>query len=165
MSELKKYFHRFGYLQIPQENFTDVFDDDFESAIVNYQKKLGLIVTGKLDTSTVTQIISPRCGFYKLTTLPVLHSSNSLSSIGSNKICARPLSSDWNSYGVSRVIWVCPPDIIWSGLTVYLVSVFGLDYASLDAFWFVNGFLFRSFGTCFFPDSITGGAVSSRRQA
>ncbi|PWA62066.1 peptidase M10A, Metallopeptidase, catalytic domain protein [Artemisia annua] len=62
MSELKKYFHRFGYLQIPQENFTDVFDDDFESAIVNYQKKLGLIVTGKLDTSTVTQIISPRCG-------------------------------------------------------------------------------------------------------
>nr|GEV80639.1 metalloendoproteinase 1-MMP-like [Tanacetum cinerariifolium] len=63
MSELKKYFHRFGYLQIPtQENFTDVFDDDFESAIINYQKKLGLIVTGKLDTSTVTQIISPRCG-------------------------------------------------------------------------------------------------------
>lgn len=62
MSVLKKYFHRFGYLQIPQENFTDVFDDDFESAIVNYQKKLGLIVTGKLDTSTVTQIISPRCG-------------------------------------------------------------------------------------------------------
>ncbi|KAI3792929.1 hypothetical protein L2E82_06822 [Cichorium intybus] len=65
MSELKKYFHRFGYLQIPNnvaDNFTDVFDDSFESAVVNYQRNLGLTVTGKLDAGTVSQIISPRCG-------------------------------------------------------------------------------------------------------
>ncbi|KAI3821842.1 hypothetical protein L1987_09415 [Smallanthus sonchifolius] len=65
MSELKKYFHRFGYLQIPNDvvdNFTDVFDDTFESAVVNYQRNFGLTVTGKLDAVTVTQIMSPRCG-------------------------------------------------------------------------------------------------------
>ncbi|KVH89805.1 metalloendoproteinase 1-MMP [Cynara cardunculus var. scolymus] len=65
MSELKKYFHRFGYLQVPDnlvDNFTDVFDDNLEYAVVNYQKNLGLTVTGKLDAGTVTQIISPRCG-------------------------------------------------------------------------------------------------------
>ncbi|CAI9289270.1 unnamed protein product [Lactuca saligna] len=65
MSELKKYFHRFGYLQIPDnvvDNFTDIFDDSFESAVVNYQRNLGLMVTGKLDAGTVTQIMSPRCG-------------------------------------------------------------------------------------------------------
>ncbi|KAJ0640618.1 putative envelysin [Helianthus annuus] len=65
MSELKKYFHRFGYLQTPNDvvhNFTDVFDDTFESAVVNYQKNLGLTVTGKLDAVTVTQIMSPCCG-------------------------------------------------------------------------------------------------------
>ncbi|XP_071705778.1 metalloendoproteinase 1-MMP-like [Rutidosis leptorrhynchoides] len=60
MSELKKYFHKFGYLQF--DNFTDLFDDSLESAVLNYQKNLGLEVTGKLDSTTVTQIISPRCG-------------------------------------------------------------------------------------------------------
>ncbi|KAJ0539247.1 putative envelysin [Helianthus annuus] len=62
MSELKKYFHRFGYLQNDEENFTDLFDDSFESAVVNYQENLGLTVTGKLDAGTITQIMSPRCG-------------------------------------------------------------------------------------------------------
>ncbi|KAI3823800.1 hypothetical protein L1987_05242 [Smallanthus sonchifolius] len=61
MSELKKYFHRFGYFHVV-DNFTDVFDDSFESAVVNYQRNLGLTVTGKLDEGTVTQIMSPRCG-------------------------------------------------------------------------------------------------------
>ncbi|XP_047337865.1 metalloendoproteinase 1-MMP-like [Impatiens glandulifera] len=60
MSELKKYFHRFGYLE--SKNFSDFFDDPFESAVVLYQKNLGLKVTGKLDSDTVNQIISPRCG-------------------------------------------------------------------------------------------------------
>ncbi|CAL5429654.1 unnamed protein product [Camellia sinensis] len=63
MSELKKYFQRFGYLDpIPETNFTDSFDDRFENAVLSYQKNLGLAVTGKLDSDTVTQIISPRCG-------------------------------------------------------------------------------------------------------
>ncbi|PSS11539.1 Metalloendoproteinase [Actinidia chinensis var. chinensis] len=63
MSELKKYFHRFGYLNpVPKTNFTDTFDDPLESAIIAYQKKLGLAVTGKLNSETVAQIMSPRCG-------------------------------------------------------------------------------------------------------
>ncbi|MBA0685400.1 hypothetical protein Goari_013063 [Gossypium aridum] len=65
MSELKKYFQRFGYLSIPDGqdgNFTDVYDTQFESAVILYQQKLGLRVTGKLDSNTISTIMSPRCG-------------------------------------------------------------------------------------------------------
>ncbi|KAK6935171.1 Peptidoglycan binding-like [Dillenia turbinata] len=62
MAELKKYFHRFGYLPIPDTNFTDEFDSRFETALVSYQTKLGLPVTGKLDSNTISQIMAPRCG-------------------------------------------------------------------------------------------------------
>ncbi|KAF8380513.1 hypothetical protein HHK36_028000 [Tetracentron sinense] len=62
MSELKKYFNRFGYLPIHDTNFTDTFDAPFESAVIGYQTKLGLPVTGKLDSDTLSQIMSPRCG-------------------------------------------------------------------------------------------------------
>lgn len=63
MSELKKYFSRFGYLPtISDNNFTDVFDAELESAVTLYQKKLGLPVTGKLDSDTVSMVMSPRCG-------------------------------------------------------------------------------------------------------
>lgn len=62
MCELKRYFNRFGYLPIPDNNFTDVFDTQFESAVVLYQKKLGLPVTGKLDSDTISAVMSPRCG-------------------------------------------------------------------------------------------------------
>ncbi|MBA0863229.1 hypothetical protein Goshw_018464 [Gossypium schwendimanii] len=65
MSELKKYFQRFGYLSIPNnqnDNFTDVFDAQFESAVILYQQKFGLPETGKLDSETISTIMSPRCG-------------------------------------------------------------------------------------------------------
>ncbi|CAN4127640.1 unnamed protein product [Withania somnifera] len=62
MSELKKYFQRFGYLSIPDQNFTDFFDEELESAVLSYQKNLGLKVTGKLDDETVKEIMLPRCG-------------------------------------------------------------------------------------------------------
>ncbi|GMY29995.1 metalloendoproteinase 4-MMP-like [Fagus crenata] len=62
MSELKTYFHRFGYLPISDTNFTDSFDTQLESAVVLYQKNLGLSVTGKLDSDTISTIMSPRCG-------------------------------------------------------------------------------------------------------
>jgi hypothetical protein len=62
MCELKRYFNRFGYLPMPDTNFTDVFDTQLESAVVLYQKKLGLPVTGKLDSDTISAIMSPRCG-------------------------------------------------------------------------------------------------------
>ncbi|GMH29843.1 hypothetical protein Nepgr_031686 [Nepenthes gracilis] len=63
MSELKKYFHRFGYLSPPETvNFDDTFDELFESAVTKYQKNLGLPLTGKLDSDTLNLIMSPRCG-------------------------------------------------------------------------------------------------------
>ncbi|XP_022969893.1 metalloendoproteinase 1-MMP [Cucurbita maxima] len=67
MSELKKYLNRFGYLPIPPENnFSDSFDDQFVSALILYQKRLGLSVTGKLDSETIASIMSPRCGMSDL---------------------------------------------------------------------------------------------------
>ncbi|KAL3818225.1 hypothetical protein ACJIZ3_004130 [Penstemon smallii] len=64
MAELKSYFRRFGYLPIPPENttFTDLFDDEFENALLSYQKNLGIFETGKLDSDTMKVIVSPRCG-------------------------------------------------------------------------------------------------------
>lgn len=62
MSELKKYFQRFGYLSIPNQNLTDSFDEDLESAVLEYQKNLGLPATGRLDSDTMKVIMSPRCG-------------------------------------------------------------------------------------------------------
>ncbi|XP_051137035.1 metalloendoproteinase 4-MMP-like [Andrographis paniculata] len=66
MADLKRYLRRFGYLsdQPPPENsnFTDSFDDEFERALISYQKKLGLPETGALDHATMRAIASPRCG-------------------------------------------------------------------------------------------------------
>ncbi|CAN4077983.1 unnamed protein product [Withania somnifera] len=61
MSELKQYFQRFGYMSFNQ-NFTDFFDEELESAVLSYQKNLGLTVTGKLDDETMKEIMLPRCG-------------------------------------------------------------------------------------------------------
>ncbi|KAK4262592.1 hypothetical protein QN277_028136 [Acacia crassicarpa] len=65
ISELKNYFHQFGYLpraDTMSSDFTDTFDAQFESALLLYQKKLGLPVTGKLDSHTISTIMTPRCG-------------------------------------------------------------------------------------------------------
>ncbi|XP_010510985.1 PREDICTED: metalloendoproteinase 5-MMP-like [Camelina sativa] len=63
LSKLKRYFHRFGYISAAAvENCTDDFDDVLQSAIDTYQKNFNLKVTGKLDSSTLRQIVKPRCG-------------------------------------------------------------------------------------------------------
>ncbi|XP_010451026.1 PREDICTED: metalloendoproteinase 1-MMP-like [Camelina sativa] len=63
VSELKRYLHRFGYVgDDGSESFSDVFDGSLESAISLYQENLGLPITGRLDTSTVTLMSLPRCG-------------------------------------------------------------------------------------------------------
>ncbi|CAH8392902.1 unnamed protein product [Eruca vesicaria subsp. sativa] len=66
VSELKRYLHRFGYVKDygtdGSKNFSDVFDGHLQSAISLYQQNLGLPITGRLDTSTVTLMSSPRCG-------------------------------------------------------------------------------------------------------
>lgn len=67
ISELRKYFLQFGYLSKDQVlnstgNSPDVFDELLESAVFLYQRNLGLPVTGKLDSETLGQIMTPRCG-------------------------------------------------------------------------------------------------------
>lgn len=71
MSELKLYFHRFGYLPkgaLLKDNssstalLSDEFDEELELAVFEYQKNLGLQATGKLDKDTVETIMAPRCG-------------------------------------------------------------------------------------------------------
>lgn len=65
ISELKRYLHRFGYLSSLQYNLSnkDVFDAEFESALIHYQTQLGLPISGKLDFNTLSQFLVPRCGF------------------------------------------------------------------------------------------------------
>ncbi|KAJ0818210.1 putative matrilysin [Helianthus annuus] len=62
IAKLKTYFHYFGYLANTTGNFSDNFDDALEAAVKNYQKNFNLNTTGELDTSTVNQILKPRCG-------------------------------------------------------------------------------------------------------
>ncbi|KZV43491.1 metalloendoprotein 1-like [Dorcoceras hygrometricum] len=63
ISELKEYFNRFGYLERKNNtNSTDLFDGELENAITRYQQKFGLSINGKLDSSTLSKLISPRCG-------------------------------------------------------------------------------------------------------
>lgn len=73
MSELKKYFNLFGYLSVPDSNFTDVFDGEFQSALIAYQTRLGLPVTGKLDSNTMSAITAPRCGVSDAATATATH--------------------------------------------------------------------------------------------
>lgn len=63
ISELKKYFNRFGYLPVSDpDNITDLYDAELEAAVSRYQTRLGLAVTGKLDSETIAVVESPRCG-------------------------------------------------------------------------------------------------------
>ncbi|XVE74067.1 hypothetical protein DITRI_Ditri11bG0169200 [Diplodiscus trichospermus] len=76
MWEIKKYFHYFGYLTSLDYNISDdIFDAHLESAIIHYQSKLGLQVTGKLDHDTLSQILAPRCGVPDSERSPTLHAT------------------------------------------------------------------------------------------
>jgi predicted Zn-dependent protease len=63
LSNLKNYFHHFGYIpHAPPSNFSDDFDDALETAIRTYQKNFNLNITGELDENTLRQVMLPRCG-------------------------------------------------------------------------------------------------------
>ncbi|KFK37298.1 hypothetical protein AALP_AA4G239100 [Arabis alpina] len=57
--EIKRHLHRFGYLSHNNNNN----EEQFQQALSRYQKNLGLPITGKPDSDTLTQILLPRCGF------------------------------------------------------------------------------------------------------
>lgn len=61
--QVKRYLSRFGYLQNPHVSL--------ESALKKYQQNFGLQVTGMLDSKTLSQMITPRCG------VPDIHSTHS----------------------------------------------------------------------------------------
>ncbi|XP_007052204.2 PREDICTED: metalloendoproteinase 4-MMP [Theobroma cacao] len=76
LSEIKKYFHYFGYLTSQDYDVSDdMFDAPLESAVIYYQSKLGLQVTGKLDFDTLSQILAPRCGVPDAGSSPALHAT------------------------------------------------------------------------------------------
>ncbi|KAG6490205.1 metalloendoproteinase 1-MMP-like [Zingiber officinale] len=62
---LKQYFVRFGYLISSNSTdsvLSDAFDARLETAVLRYQASLGLPVTGKLDATTLSEVMAPRCG-------------------------------------------------------------------------------------------------------
>lgn len=62
LSNLKKYFRRFGYLNASEADSSDVFDSRLESAVKAYQLNFNLDPTGELDAPTLRHIVLPRCG-------------------------------------------------------------------------------------------------------
>ncbi|KAK7307182.1 hypothetical protein VNO77_40012 [Canavalia gladiata] len=80
LSNLKTYFHYFGYIpNAPPSNFTDDFDDALENAVREYQKNFNLNVTGELDDATLKQIMRPRCGV-----ADIINGTTSMNSAKSN---------------------------------------------------------------------------------
>lgn len=65
LNELKQYLKMFGYYPKDRNdhiNLTDDFDDILENALKTYQKYFGLKITGYLDSDTIREITTPRCG-------------------------------------------------------------------------------------------------------
>ncbi|XP_022946065.1 metalloendoproteinase 5-MMP-like [Cucurbita moschata] len=62
LSNLKTYLNKFGYIPNSPSNFSDLFDNVLQSALLTYQKNFNLNATGFLDDQTLAQIQLPRCG-------------------------------------------------------------------------------------------------------
>ncbi|KAL3840992.1 hypothetical protein ACJIZ3_025583 [Penstemon smallii] len=62
LHKLKKYFQYFGYLNNSYNDFSDLFDGNFESAVKTYQLNFNLNATGQIDANTLKNIVLPRCG-------------------------------------------------------------------------------------------------------
>ncbi|KAF3772261.1 Metalloendoproteinase 2-MMP [Nymphaea thermarum] len=63
LPSLKRYLQHFGYLDtVADTGFSRVFDEDLEAAVQKYQVFFSLNATGILNTTTVHQLIQPRCG-------------------------------------------------------------------------------------------------------
>ncbi|KAL0342378.1 UNVERIFIED_CONTAM: Metalloendoproteinase 3-MMP [Sesamum calycinum] len=67
ISQLKKYLSHFGYMNRKDtttltHQTDDLFDDDLELAVKNYQTFFKLAVNGIMDANTLETMSSPRCG-------------------------------------------------------------------------------------------------------
>jgi hypothetical protein len=61
ISEMKKFFVRYGYLNVGAET-GQAFDMSDSHVVRAFQKQAGLLVSGILDKATRTTMASPRCG-------------------------------------------------------------------------------------------------------
>ncbi|EFJ10383.1 hypothetical protein SELMODRAFT_128150 [Selaginella moellendorffii] len=62
IQKLKSYFVDFGYLGNSTLTADLSFDDALEAAVRLYQQNFRLPVTGNLDSATIAQLVTPRCG-------------------------------------------------------------------------------------------------------
>ncbi|GKV48711.1 hypothetical protein SLEP1_g55515 [Rubroshorea leprosula] len=62
LGQVKQYLNKYGYYPEGVE-LTDEFNDQMETALKKYQEYSHLKVTGTLDSSTVKEMMIPRCGF------------------------------------------------------------------------------------------------------
>lgn len=61
--QLRFYLKEFGYLSLTEaQTNSDYFDSVLESAVKTYQKNFQLYPSGTLDSTTVSTMITPRCG-------------------------------------------------------------------------------------------------------
>ncbi|GLU01503.1 hypothetical protein SLE2022_188100 [Rubroshorea leprosula] len=61
LGQVKQYLNKYGYYPEGVE-LTEEFDDQMETALKKYQEYSHLKVTGTLDSSTVKEMMIPRCG-------------------------------------------------------------------------------------------------------
>ncbi|KAL4633763.1 hypothetical protein ACB092_04G145600, partial [Castanea dentata] len=62
LHEIKRYLSAFDYLKLNHSIDKDEFDEHLERAIKSFQKNFHLNVTGRLDSSTLDVMMTPRCG-------------------------------------------------------------------------------------------------------
>ncbi|KAK4568304.1 hypothetical protein RGQ29_003903 [Quercus rubra] len=62
LHEIKHYLSAFGYLKLNHSIDKDEFDEHLERAIKSFQKNFNLNVTGRLNSSTLNEMMTPRCG-------------------------------------------------------------------------------------------------------
>jgi hypothetical protein len=68
--ELKQYLKKFGYYPSDITLTSSDFDDHLELALKTYQEYFHLNVTGNLDSSTIQQMMIPRCGMPDIINTP-----------------------------------------------------------------------------------------------
>ncbi|XP_054775871.1 metalloendoproteinase 1-like [Prosopis cineraria] len=60
LSNFKVYLDYYNYLNTP--NISDIYTNEFKSALKEFQSTFGLVSSGQLDIKTVSLIMTPRCG-------------------------------------------------------------------------------------------------------